>query len=223
MSTVIPELKLYQIVEALIDEVSADYNRHLSKENTMLYHLFGSSTKVGKYNYFDQAVDLFVNRGVDHPRKMKVRMMFDAAQAGMPTIHITTPSEQPQFNTIGIGESGRSFVENTVEGTVTPNYNRRFKSQFYIVCTSENAQEVFLMYHVLMASMVQALDYINLAGLENPELSGQEIRQQDHLAPNHIYMRGVGLSCFRQLTVPRYFDNKVISDIILDNPIPANQ
>lgn len=226
MSTSVPELKLYQIVSALISEIEADYLRHADKKDTFLFHLFGEHTSLGKYNYMAQAVSLFTDRAPDNPRKPKVRMMFDAKQSSMPTIHITMPSESGDHNTIGVGEGGRrdeDFVTSDTDGTVAPLYRRNFQTTFHIVCTSDSSQEVFLMYHVLRAAMITALDYINLAGMQNPKLSGQDIRQQDHLVSPHIYMRGIGLACFYSVEVPRYFDTKLISDIVLTGtPIDPN-
>jgi hypothetical protein len=217
MSTIVPELKLYRLINALVDQVAVDYNSHTDKNKTFLYKLFGSDSTLGKYDYYAQSVDLFVGRGIDHPRKMDVRMMFDSAIATVPTMHITTPSENNSFNEIGVGESGleRNVDYDPLTNSNTPIYNRRFQAQYYVICTSESSQEVFLMYHVLKAMMISALDWINLAGFENPQLSGQEIRQNDQSVPNHIYMRGVGLSCHYTMEVPRYFDTKIITDIAL--------
>lgn len=217
----VPELKLYQIINALLSEVSEDYNRQVDKTKTLLHHLFGEATRLGKYNYLDQAVSLFVDRKDDNPRKVNLRLMYDAAKAGMPTMHITMPSENEESNTIGVGESGHedSVIVDELSRTITPKYNRRFRTTYHIVCTSDSSQETFLMYHVLRAVIISALDYIDLAGLKDPKLSGQDIRQQDHLTPNHIYMRGVGLSCLYMVEVPRYFDTKIISNLILSPKI----
>lgn len=221
MSMVVPELKLYELINVLMSEVGADYNRHSNKENTMLFHLFGNSNKIGKYDYYEQAVDLFT-RKADHPNKINIRMMYDAAQASIPTIHITMPSENDDHNTIGVGEGGKKddIIYDDVEKTSTPLYNRRFQTQFHIVCTSTSSQEVFLMYHVLRAAMVASLDYIDLMGLKNPKLSGQDIRQKDDQAPNHIYMRGIGLACFYIVEIPRYFDTKLIANVIIGSGTP---
>lgn len=220
MSVPVPELKLYQIVQALISEVNEDFKRHADEKDTFLYHLFGDELGQGKYNYFDQAKSLFVDRAdiAEHPKKVEVNMMYNAKRAGTPTIHITLPAETGEWDTIGVGEGGvraTDFVESSTEGTITPLYNRRFQTMYHIICTSESSQEVFLMYHVLRAAMISALDYIDMAGLKNPKLSGQDIRQNDQLVPNHIYMRGIGLSCFYTVEIPRYYDARVIGNLVL--------
>lgn len=226
MSTIVPELKLYQIISALIDEVEKDFNRHMDEKDTFLFNLFGDpadltdnhTNKLGKYDYYKQAKALFVGRKEgDHPRRVNLRMMFDAAKATVPTIHLTMPMEEDQNNEIGIGESGAegSMIHNTKNNTLTPLYKRRFQTKYHLVCTSDQSQEVFIMYHVLRAAVISALDYIDLAGLKNPQLSGQDVNLNESVAPPHIYGRGFGISCLYQIEIPRYFDTKIIGDILV--------
>lgn len=213
----VPEVILYNVINALLGELKDNYNNTTEKTKTHLYR-FWNGVKDTKYDYYKEAVHLFAGREKDNPRKVEARMFFDAERAKIPTIHITMPSDQTGENSIGMDQSGRvdeMYIDN-VASTITPTLGRRFNAQFYIVCTSDNNREVLLMYHTLRAMLISSWRSLELAGLSNIKLSGQELKIDDRLVPNHIFMRGIGVLNSYDVRVPEVFPQPLINQIILN-------
>jgi hypothetical protein len=204
---------LHQIIENALKHVKNDYQSQVDPENSLISRVFKGLSHYKK-DYVKEAVDLFT-REEGHPRKIESRLFFDAERSNIPTIHITMPSDQPGENSIGVGESGfaDSFIETST--TLTPMYERRFDTQFQIICTSDNHSEVLIMYHLLRVVLISIFDTISLSGLENAKISGQELRIKSDLVPEHIFMRGIGIACSYEIQVPRWWDAQKIVDIFL--------
>lgn len=216
-SLIVPEVTLYRLINKIIDYVHDNWNSATDKKSTILYRLWNGVEDGTKYKYYEQSVSLFANRRSDNPRKVSCRLFFDREQAGIPTVHITMPSDQVGENSIGIDESGyeSEIFTNTKSGEYTITKGRRFDSQFYIVCTSDNAKETLLIYHTLRAAIISAWETLEFSGLQNLKISGQEMRIKEDLAPPHIFMRGIGLMTSFDVRVPDVFDKKIINQIIL--------
>jgi len=197
---IIPEIKIIEIIEVGIALLMEDYTTTTDKTKTLLYQYLGDN-QIGKFNFYDQAVDIFT-RGNEHPRKLQTRMMFDAQRAHLPTIHITMPSEVPSGDGIGIDQG---YVPDTVDTElmeIIPNYTRMFETNYHAVITSDNALEVICIYHVIKGLLISTFSNIEFAGIRNPKLSGQDLQIQTENMPPHIFVRGLGISCSYESTVP---------------------
>jgi hypothetical protein len=214
---VIPEVVLYRLINGLLKEISDNWLNTSDKTKTHLYR-FWNGVEDGKYKYYDEAVSLFVDRNVDNPRKVECRMFYDRERSALPTMHITMPSDQIGANELGVSESGREdemFVDSHF-GQITPTLARRFDAQFYIVCSSDNNREVLLMYHTLRAMIISAWHVFEHSCMENMKLTGQELRMQEHLVPNHIFMRGLGIMHSYDVRVPSTFPLPLITQLIIN-------
>lgn len=216
MALVIPEVILVNIVDALLEHVKHDFEDNtLTPEKSLLYRYFNGIVN-GKRNYYTEAVSLFT-RDVDHPRRIETRMAFDAERSKIPTIHITIPSDQPGQNTLGVGESD-SFSDDGVDYSV--DYERRFDCQYQVVCTSDNHEEVMLMTNLLKAGLISIFDTLSLSGLENARISTQELKANPDLVPNHIFMRAVGVAFSYDMKVPRWWSEKLITQLTIGQGKP---
>jgi len=207
---IIPELTLSKLLIGLIKQVKLDFEANVADETKSLLYQYFNGLVDHKKDYYVQAKDLFT-REPDHARNIEVRLFFDASRAAVPTIHITMPSEQQGQNSLGLGESGYDTID--VDGERTTAYERRFDTQYHIVCTSDNHSEVLLMYHLVRAGLISVFDTLSLTGLENARISGQELKLNADLVPNHIFMRAVGVDCSYDVSVPRWWTETLITAI----------
>jgi len=223
MALIIPEVQLCTIIDALLKHIKLDFEaKVVTPEKSLLYNYFNGIVD-HKKDYYKEAVDLFT-READHPRLIETRLAFDAERAKIPTIHITMPSDQTGQNSLGIGESGMADYVNYIDGEVSVEYERRFDTQYQIVCTSDQHSEVMLMYHLVRAGLISILDTFSLTGLEDPKLSGQELKINPDLMPSHIFMRAIGVSFSYEIKVSRWWNEDIINDLCLDqNQIYDNE
>lgn len=223
MAMILPEILLFNIVESALKHLADDVQAAQNNSTTsFLYRIF-NGIKDEKHDYYKEALDLF-GRKKDHPRKIRSRLFFDAQEANIPTIHITMPQEQnaEDHNSIGVGEDPEDTFIDQGAGEHTPNRTRFFNSTFHVIVTSDNHREVMIIYHTIKAVFISALSEINIAGLENPKLSGQDIRPKEDIVPRNVFMRGMGISSSYEVTVPRFFNPTTINEIILNPGTPIN-
>ena len=222
MPALIPEILLYNLVRGMIKHVATDFATHQGDpENSFLGRVL-MGIKDHKHDYFVEAKALFVERGDDNPRGIKTRLFFDANEAAIPTVHITMPQETTGQNSLGAGESGLNVYEDDTHKEFTPGRERRFDTNYHIIITSDNHREVLIMYHVIRAMMVSALSEVDIAGLENPKLGGQDIRPNENIVPRNIFMRGITLQCSYEVHVPRFFSSEQITTLIINPGQPID-
>lgn len=213
---VIPEIKILEIIEVALKTAELDFRAQTDETKSLLYRIFGTN-QVGKFNFFEEAKDLFL-RGDDHPRKIETRMMFDAQRASLPTIHISMPSDSPGADGIGVDQG---YQEDIVDESdpdnkyVIPVYTRMFDAQYNAIITSDNTLEVLLTYHLLRSMLIAIFDQIEFAGIRNPKLSGQDLQIQGDLIPPTVFARGIGISCSYETTVPSINKNYFLENFVV--------
>jgi hypothetical protein len=222
MALLIPEVILRKIIEGFFLHIRTDYAANIADPTkSLLYRYFSGVTDMKK-DYLLDAVDLFT-REPDHARFIQTRMFFDASRGVVPTVHITMPSDQVGQNSIGVGENGQEEYV-TVDGSdVMVDYERRFDTQYHVVCTSDNHSEVLMMYYLLRGGLISAIDTLSLAGLENVKISGQELKINPDLVPNHIFMRAIGLSFSYEEQVPRWWSTALVTELSIGTVTPKTE
>jgi len=216
----IPEIVLFNVIEAVLEEISNDW-KNAAQESDSLLHQMYYGLKEDKRDYYKESVDLFVRRQ-DHPRRVKLRQSYDASVGGVPCIHITTPSDDMGQNSIGVGESGAegSALQFEAEGTIRPILERRFKSRYSFFCTSDNASEALMIYHTVRAFLIGTMDILEFSGFSNIQLSGQELKINAENAPSHIFCRAINFTCEVDIRTPKFHSYKKITDIVLNTGTP---
>lgn len=207
----IPETKILEIIETVLLIVEQNYLETTDKTKTFLYQIFGTN-QIGKYNFLEQSIDLFT-RGNDSPRKIETRMMFDAKRASLPTIHISMPQESnaAEGNGIGVDENYQEDIADLENRTITKTYTRMFDAQYHAIITSDNSLEVLCIYHLLKSALIGMFDNIELQGIRNPKISGQDLQLNSDLIPPHIFIRGIGINCSYEQTIPIFQKEHFIS------------
>lgn len=225
MAIIVPEIVLFNVVEGLLKHVKQDIADNAADEtNSFLYRIL-QGVKDRKHDYYVEAKNLF-SREEDNPRAIRTRMFFDAQEANIPTVHITMPQEQyaQNENSIGVGEDPKDTWYNSATNEITPSRERHFDTTFHVIITSDNHREVLIIYHVVKSLMIAALSEINLMGLEDPKLGGQDIRPKEDIVPPHIFMRGVSVNVSYDVTVPRFFPEELIRQLIITGvPVDPSQ
>jgi hypothetical protein len=77
-----------------------------------------------------------------------------------------------------------------------------FDAQYNCIITSDNSLEVLCVYHMIKATLIGIFDNIEFQGIRNPKLSGQDLQLNSDLVPPHIFVRGVGINCSYEQSVP---------------------
>ena len=219
----IPEIKLLSILNNLIDYTRNDTsNGSIRQEETLLYRYFFGQ-KVGDWDYYEKAVEMF-KRKKSHPRYLEVRPYFDTERASIPTIHLTMPSDRPISDGIGVDEG---YQENYFdEGTnrITPTLTRTFEAQHQIIISSDNYSEVSMLYSYVKAVLISTLAEIDLDGLQNPRLGGQDLMIRDALVPKNIFYKAITITSNHEFHVPKLLSQPLLRNLILSGkPISTVQ
>lgn len=210
---IVPEVIVFQTVKAIIDLVASDYTAKADKTESLLYRILGN-LQLQRYEFFEQAEAVFL-RDSDNVRQLEVNMFFNTARASLPTIHITLPGETSGKDGLGIDQG---YTDPLVDGdgNVTEGYTRRFDARYNVLITSENTNEVVLVYHVLRAMLISAFDHFSQSGLQNAKLSGQDLQINPQLVPEHIFFRGIGLYFEYEVNVPSLVNTEQIQSLIFN-------
>ena len=221
MALYIPEIKIYEIVAGCFQAVKEDFHQQTNEKDTILWQYFGDLPVFeGKFDWWNNAKDLFL-REYDHPRRIETEMYFNGERAKMPTVHITLPQESSQGNGIGVDTGYQPEVWN--DATLEYNFTntRMFDTQYHAIITSDNTLEVQLIYHFLRAMLITLFKEVDLSGIRNPKLSGQDLQINTELVPEHIFMRGLGINFQYEVTVPQLKNHKLITSIIVGPGTPV--
>ena len=219
---VVPEIILLNSLRSLLKLIKDDFNAQTDKSKTILYRVC-EAHQLERYGFFQQAVKVFVDNSSEDSRKLDVNIFFNLQRATLPTIHITLPSEMPSQDGIGIDEG---YQENDLEDEVEQQYRkvftRRFDTRYNIVITSENSNEVVLIYHVIRALFIPMLTSLSVTGLENIKLGGGDLNLQGFLPPN-VFARNIGLTFAYEVNARDLVDFKLITNLVVGSNIVSGE
>ena len=214
---IIPEIILLNTINNLLKLISENYNNQVDETTSLLYFIFGDLS-LQRYGMFTQAKSVFITTK-DNPRNLEVNIFFNTNRAHIPTIHIVMNDESPGEDGLGIDEGYNSQV-NIDDEKYFRTYTRRFDTTYSLVITSDNSNEVLLIYHVLRNFLIQSIEHFSLSGLENPKISGSDIDINTELVPKNIFSRAMPISFSYEaqaLSLHDYFiGNKSPADISVD-------
>lgn len=210
----IPDIKLHEIVKSCIKGLRADYDANKAvPSSTILWHLLNDTkmADTGKFKWYDQAVEIFINRKSDDPKYLDTRLFFDRERAAVPTVHVMMSGENRGAN--GIGTDLGYRPEQVNGDSQRPVLNRQFNINANIIVTSDNTFETVIIYHVLKSMMISITTHIQLVGFINPDLSGRDITLSQELVPNGLYARTINFTAGYELDVPEVMLNKIVSAV----------
>jgi hypothetical protein len=215
----VPEVILLNTLQNCLKLVRKDFEDQADETKTILYRiLFG--TGIERYDFFTQAKKVFLIKD-DNPRYLDINLFFNAKRAAIPTWHITLPSEGEKNNSIGVSEGYQDTLFQQSPDVYYKAYNRRFSTKYNIIITSDNTNEVVLMFHFLKSVLISINAHLNLAGLQAPKISGGDININSELIPLGIFVRSIGLEFEYDTKAYEFFSKEtLIFDSITPNSIP---
>jgi hypothetical protein len=220
----IPEFILFDLLNKAIEYIRNDYEAQSDKDKSFLMKVLKGNA-IERYDLQKQAVQVFIDNNPENQRYLETNLMFNMEREGMPTIHLTLPSEQTQSGGNGIGSDEGyqdSIIEDTeyneagemtFQGQITPVFTRRFQSTYNVVITSDNSNEVILIYHTLRALFISLIPSMHLAGLENVAFGGQDVQLYQGLAPKNMYIRAITVTLQYETSSPNIFSQPMFHDI----------
>jgi hypothetical protein len=199
----IPEIVLLDTINRALKIIRKDYNDQTDKTKTWLSIMFQGLTFDG-YNYYDQIVSILITTPKS-PRHFQGDLMFNNKKESVPSFHIALASESPNGDGDSLGLSEQSDQDIIYDGNIdeedstqnTPTqirevYKRRTQTNYNIVITSDNSQEVVVLYHVMKAIFIASVTHLSLKGIQNITFGGQDIQPYREVTPS-LYMRSLNL------------------------------
>lgn len=195
----VPEVKLKNIVDYCLDYLRDNYNGVSDKNMSYLYTVLEGIDLDG-YDYFENAVHI-LTKSKANPRFIETHLFLNPNRFTLPTIHIGLPNENPGPHGLGF-DTLYNFgqMEDLTNNSVS---ERAFNSRFNLVFTSDNTNEVLIMYYVMRACLIGNVEFLEMNGLRNPSFSGADILLNQDIAPQ-TYARALHIDCFYELTAPSF-------------------
>jgi len=193
----VPEFLIFDTLTKVLKFISDDYTEQSDKSNSFIRQII-LNLGLERYKYVEQAIEVFVKEQ-DNPRLLEVNLMLNMHKVlGPPKIHITIPSDSTGQNAIGGSQNSFTvpvFYENEETETYEyrNSYSRRLNTQVSLVITSDNSNEVVLIYHIIRALFISLQNHVALSGLENLTFSGQDLSHLGDKVPTNMYMRALNL------------------------------
>lgn len=224
---VVPEFIIHSTIEMLLLKVREDYSSQTDKTKSLLAKLL-DNVSFQRYDFLNQAISV-ICCDLDHPRYVEVDLLFNRDRNGAPTIHVMLPNETTDMRANGLGND-EGYIESDYEdgdedsnipGSFTSTFTRSFQSQYDIVITSDNANEIILIYHLLKALLISATDHFHLSGLRNISIGGQDIQQYaaQQMFPG-LYVRSLRLSVQYETTTLNLNSQLMANKIEVQSGIP---
>ena len=189
-TVILPEVKLKKIVDFVLSQIDSE-----------LLSIIFADEKLGNYNFYENALSIFVNKKKDNPRIIESHLFFNRDRANLPTIHINSPADAPG------GDNSNMFdFEEKFENETTLTYRkispRTYQSKFNIIFTSDNTFEVSIMYAVFKTIIQGNMYLLESNGLRNAKLSGNDIVFSDGMMPLGIYAKALMIDCLYTFKAP---------------------
>lgn len=212
----LPEIRLKRVTDALLQYLKVDLTQNINnntENKAFLYLLFHQdlSDKTVSINY-KEAKSIFL-RKESNPRYLKVSPVFDRRRAAVPTIHIVVPQDGEELRQIGDIEG----IYSDENGYVKDKLGRAFQTQFNLITTSDNINEVIYINYVLRALFLGAIPILEAVGFIKPEFSTQDLNINPDLFPANAYMKGILMTAMYPEIVPEV---QVRLEVITE-PIPG--
>jgi hypothetical protein len=127
----------------------------------------------------------------------------------VPSIYIALANEQNGQNGMGLDQGYQQDLENE-DGSTLPVFTRRKNTSYNIMITSDNSNEVVMIYHFLYALLTSLTPHLNMKGLENISIGGQDLQLRGDLIPKNIFMRALAINLQYETSVPDLSRNPTV-------------
>jgi hypothetical protein len=172
---------------------------------------------MNNYNFFIQAKNIFLNE-----QNLNISFGYNPEVGKMIALHILLPNETAKESEIGAGEGYQETEKDN--GDIMINYNQGLDATYQIMITSDNSSEVLLIYNILKSLFLVFSPHLELMGLRNLKISGNDIVMRDEYTTAMLFHKVLNLSFFYELTVETNLVKKIANHIfITGTPIEEDE
>ncbi len=217
----VPEFIILDGIQRALKFIKEDYNsvRNTDETKAWLYTLL-NGVSIQKYDYWTQCKQIFFAGQAD-PRNLEVDLMFNRQRDHFPSIHITTPSDSPAQNGIGIDEGYQDDILSNNGSQTNSVFTRRYKGVYDIVITTDNSNEAILISHIIRALLMSLTVHFSLKGLENLSLSSGDLTPYQTLTPN-AFTRIVRMNLEYETSTMSFEKANILTDVIFNGTAVNN-
>jgi len=213
---VIPEAKMFQILESLIEFIRCEIKDPNTAEQDSFLYLLLQGNYDSTLDYYNEAKNIFSKSEKDE-RFLVVKQTLDRSRLQLPTVTLLVDEESlHKKNSVGQGQGDYSSVELST-GDLKATYSKRYSSSFQILVSSDNVTEVLIIEAVLKAGLVSIFETFSDSCLQNPRIETSAINL-DSDAINASY-RSISVSFFYDLVTPSIYSDKIREAITFTSKI----
>lgn len=176
----LPEVQIKLLLDFFISKVDEKY----------LYYIF-DKIKLGDYDFFENAKSIFL-KNIESSRQIETHIFFNHNRANLPTIHINLPAESMS------GDNGIDWGQEEIEDyekSILKLTKRVYNLKFNLIFTSSNTFEVLIMYYTIKSLIQGNIEMLELNGIRNPKISGNDIFFNEDFMPQGIFSRALSIDC----------------------------
>lgn len=219
--TLFPDIILCRTLESIVKLLREDLIANSkSDEETILYKIIGvdeeeKPLKWNFVNFYKQAKKIILDEN-----NLSVNFGYNLETSTPICMHIILPSEQGKMC---IGADEGYLSERDKDGNYQLYYTEMYETTYQIMITSTNSTEVTIVYHIIKSMLLMLVDQIDLMGLRNPTLSGNDIVMQDDLTPVPIFHRVLNVSFTYEHNVPKLIKDNIAKSFIYQYRLLDNE
>ena len=219
--TLFPDIILCSTLESIVKLLRENLIANSkSDEETILYKIIGvdeeeKPLKWNFVNFYKQAKKIILDEN-----NLSVNFGYNLETSTPICMHIILPSEQGKMC---IGADEGYLSERDKEGNYQLYHTEMYETTYQIMITSTNSTEVTIVYHIIKSMLLMLVDQIDLMGLRNPTLSGNEIVMQDDLTPVPIFHRVLNVSFTYEHNVPKLIKDNIAKSFIYQYRLLDNE
>ena len=219
--TLFPDIILCRTLESIVKLLRENLIANSkSDEETILYKIIGvdeeeKPLKWNFVNFYKQAKKIILDEN-----NLSVNFGYNLETSTPICMHIILPSEQGKMC---IGADEGYLSERDKEGNYQLYHTEMYETTYQIMITSTNSTEVTIVYHIIKSMLLMLVDQIDLMGLRNPTLSGNDIVMQDDLTPVPIFHRVLNVSFIYEHNVPKLIKDNIAKSFIYQYRLLDNE
>ena len=219
--TLFPDIILCRTLESIVKLLRENLIANSkSDEETILYKIIGvdeekKPLKWNFVNFYKQAKKIILDEN-----NLSVNFGYNLETSTPICMHIILPSEQGKMC---IGADEGYLSERDKEGNYQLYHTEMYETTYQIMITSTNSTEVTIVYHIIKSMLLMLVDQIDLMGLRNPTLSGNDIVMQDDLTPVPIFHRVLNVSFTYEHNVPKLIKDNIAKSFIYQYRLLDNE
>ena len=217
---IIPEFILLHAIKAGLKFLKTDFDAQetAGTPNNSYLHRILEDQQIERYSYYEQAKAVLFKQK-DDPRSIRVDLMYNMDFEKVPSIYITLPGEQHGQNALGIEQSTEPYYNANTDDEVvsyTNKYTRRKNATYAIYITSDNSNEVTLLYHIIDCLIISMTTHLALKGLYNLTQGGQDLQIDSDKIPKHLFIKALSLGLQYDRSAPDLNSTPMFTDIMFE-------